>query len=298
MTDERDARSSDVPADLSREREAFVRQFIRKGFELTEGMLQENRELREQIDGLSRENARLRAQVASDDAIRDLLRKIEQLEVERRSLLEKESVLREVEERSVAVEQELHDLANLYIASSHLHSALSVRGVSKHLGELLQQLLGADRWAVYVLEADGERARALVSVGDAPPEVRVGQGALGEAMLTRIERVAELPQPAGTFEAPIVALPLLVRDVCVGIIGIASVFEQKERWAAVDRELLQMLGEQAGLALLTATLFMSWRESATEPKNTARWALANVHEYAARGSESNKPFTRERGSDV
>ena len=87
--DERDRRDSEHPADLTREREAFVRQFLRKGVEVTESLLEENKEIREQISRIRDENTRLRAHVASDDAIRDLLRKIEQLEHERRSLLAK-----------------------------------------------------------------------------------------------------------------------------------------------------------------------------------------------------------------
>src|SRR5262245_40295320 len=122
--DEREDRSSDAPVDLSRERETFVRTFLRKGVELTEGLIEDNKVLRSQVIEAQREIARLRAQVASDDAIRDLLRKIESLEGERRELLERSNELmestRRSEHRNVEVEQELHDLANLYIASSHL----------------------------------------------------------------------------------------------------------------------------------------------------------------------------------
>ena len=137
-SDERSDRASDRPADLSREREAFVRQFLRKGVELTESLIEDNKALRADLAEAQREIARLRAQVASDDAIRDLLRKIEALEVERNRLLERSTALEEStrrsETRNFEVEQELHDLANLYIASSHLHSTLSVKPCLKPVG--------------------------------------------------------------------------------------------------------------------------------------------------------------------
>ena len=85
-----ETRESEKPVDLTRERESFVRQFIRRGVELTEGLLEENERLRTRIEQLQEQNGLLRAQIASDDAIRDLLRKIETLESDlRRADLER-----------------------------------------------------------------------------------------------------------------------------------------------------------------------------------------------------------------
>src|SRR5690606_12012663 len=139
--------------------------------------------LREQLAQAQNENTRLRAQVASDDAIRDLIRTIDRLEDERRQLLARSSELqestKETEHRNLEVEQELHDLANLYIASSHLHSTLSVRGVMRHLNELLQQLVGAEVFVIYLLDPDRKTARPVSQDGVDPSElspVRLGEG--------------------------------------------------------------------------------------------------------------------------
>ncbi|MBX3274077.1 MAG: GAF domain-containing protein [Sandaracinaceae bacterium] len=258
---ERDGvRESEKPVDLTRERESFVRQFIRRGVELTEGLIEENERLRARLAALEEENGLLRAQIASDDAIRDLLRKVETLERERRELLDRSSRLeessRETQDKHFQVEQELHDLANLYIASSHLHSTLSVRGVMRHLCELLQQLVGAEVFAIYLragerlipLGADGVELAAL-------PSLHPAEGVLGEVLLTGLPRIAETPQPAGSLEAPVAAIPLMARDVSVGAIAIASVFEQKSSWAEVDRELFHLLGSQAATALIAANLY-------------------------------------------
>ncbi len=256
----RDRRESDLPVDLSRERESFVRQFLKQGVEFTESLLEENKELHAQLAELREQNTLLRSQVASDDAIRDLLRKIESLENERCELLERSTRLEETskenQDRNVEVEQELHDLANLYIASSHLHSTLSVRGVMRHLCELLQQLVGAELFAIYLLR--GERAVPIGADGtelaSLEPIVR-GEGMLGEVMMTGMPRIAPNPQPGGTIASPIAAIPLMVRDSAVGAISIATVFAQKPSWAAVDRELFKLIGAHAATALIAANLY-------------------------------------------
>lgn len=259
---QRGQRTSDVPVDLTRERETFVRQFLRKGVELTETVLEENKTLHDKLNAAQREIAMLRAQVASDDAIRDLIKKIESLETERNKLLEKstelEETTRQKETRNVEVEQELHDLANLYIASSHLHSTLSVRGVVKHLKELLQQLVGADIYAIYLMDGDGDVAHPLACDGielSALSPVTKGEGMVGEVLMTGIAKVSERWEQGGTLEEPLAAIPIMVRDQAVGAIAVATVFEQKEQWAAVDHELFKLLGSHAATALIAANLY-------------------------------------------
>lgn len=261
-SDERTHRSSDAPVDLSQERESFVRQFLRKGVELTEGLLEENKVLVDKLQELQQENARLRAQIASDDAIRDLIRKIDRLEAERNELLTRstqlEATKQESEVRNTQVEQELHDLANLYIASHHLHTTLSVRGVVHRLVELLQQLVGAEVCAIYLMDKGGKTAFAIGADGvekDEVAEVIVGEGPVGEVMMTGLAYIQEDISEAGTLERPLVAIPLMVRDKAVGAIAVARVFEQKSVWAAVDHELFKLLGSHAGNALVAANLF-------------------------------------------
>jgi len=267
-SEERNRRESDVPVDLSRERESFVRQFLKQGVELTENLLEENKALHSQLSELRQQNALLRAQVASDDAIRDLLRKIETLETERRTLLDRSTQLEETskenQDRNVEIEQELHDLANLYIASSHLHSTLSVRGVMRHLCELLQQLVGAELFAIYLLR--GEEAIAIGADGielTALKSIPQGEGVVGEVMMTGVPRINDKPQPGGTLETPVASIPLMVRDTAVGVIAIATVFAQKPVWAAVDRELFKLLSSHAATALIAANLYAKEPGAAT-----------------------------------
>jgi hypothetical protein len=263
--EERLARTSDVPLDLAKERETFVRSFFKRGVELTESLMHENEELRSRIDDLEQDNAKLRGQIASDDAIRDLLRTIEKLEEERAALLHRseslEATRRSVEGRQEEIEQEVNDLANLYIASHQLHNSLSVRRVIRHLRDLCGQLVGALGFAIYLRDGDDPVVRPIAWEGlgtDDVPSVTVGEGVTGDAFVTGIPHVREAIAAEGgqgTFDDPVAVIPLMVLDRVVGAITIVTMLEQKERWASVDRELLKLLGAQAGIALVAANLF-------------------------------------------
>ncbi|MDQ3034986.1 MAG: GAF domain-containing protein [Myxococcota bacterium] len=281
---DRNRRSSDLPADLTRDREAFVRQFLRKGVEVTESLLEENRDIREQLHRIRDENARLREHVASDDAIRDLLRKIEQLETDRRALLAKSDELdersKQNESRTVEIEQELHDLANLYIASSHLHATLSVRGVMRHLAELLQQLMGSERYAIFLLDQSGTTARPVLTSGldeadvTSLEESSSAEGLIATAITTGIARIRQdVPLRPGTIDDPLAIVPMNVRDVCVGVIVVVSVLAQKETWAAVDHALFELLGSHGGTALIAANQYAS----ASDPRS----ALEGIDRHLA-----------------
>ena len=254
-------RSSDAPVDLVKERETFVRSFLKKGVELTEELLHENVELRDEAARLRQENARLRAQVASDDAIRSLLAKIEELEVEKKSLVTRSEELAEAqasdEGRYVEIERELNDLANLYVASYQLHASLSVRRVTRHLLDMVGQLVGAFSFAIYAVDGEAGVIRPIASEKVAPEEllpVPLGEGPVGEACLTGIAKIPD-KLSNGSIGAPMAVVPLLADGKPVGAITIITMLEQKQGWATVDRELFKLLGAHAGPALVAANLY-------------------------------------------
>ena len=265
MTEERDSgrkrRASDVPVDLAKEREAFVRQFIRRGVELTEELIAENEALRERIAAAEEDNARLRTQVASDDAIRDLVKRIDELEGERRRLLDRSTTLerdrREDETRVEKVEAELSDLANLYIASYQLHASLSLRRVVRHLKDTIGQLVGAYSFVIYVIDPGQNRVVPLgweeLEENEVQP-LPLGEGAVGDVCLTGIPRVRE-DFGEGSLEDPIAIIPLMVGEQPIGAISIVRMLEQKKAWASVDRELFKLVGAHGGTALVAANLF-------------------------------------------
>jgi hypothetical protein len=265
MDDDTTTTGRPVPmqADITREREMFVKNFLRKGVEFTEELLHENEDLRRRLALIENDNAALRAQVKSDDAIRDLLRTVEKLELEKRNLLERSSQLEQAtrrhEGRYAAIEQELNDLANLYVASFQLHSTMRSQHVLQHVKELLAQLVGAERFVVYVLSDDGQSAIPVGSEGIAESElmpVRVGEGHIGGVCATGISSVRQGdPLGEGTLDEPLAVLPMLVDNQTVGVIAILALLEQKHAWVQVDQELFHLLGSHAAAALLSAHLY-------------------------------------------
>ena len=260
-TPKAETRGSDVPLDLAREREAFVRSFLRKGVEYTEDLLKENMELREELQEAARANARLRAQVASDDAIRDLLRTVDKLEQERTELLDRSTELeaaeREVQTRQDAIEQDLSDLANLYIATYQLHASFSPRRVVRHIRDMLGQLIGAHGFVIYVVDEANDVAAPLAFEGldeATVAEVPLGVGPVGEACLTGIRRIREdrFHEPG---DEPIGVIPLMVEGRPVGVVEIRSVLEQKTEWRAMDHQLFELVATQAGAAMIAANLY-------------------------------------------
>jgi GAF domain-containing protein len=215
--------------------------------------------------GLRAENARLRAQVASDDAIRELLRTIEGLESERNALVERSMELehsrRRNDERQAEIEQEVNDLANLYIAAVQLHASLSVRRVVRHVRDMCGQLVGALGFAIYIVDEGKELAHPIAAEaleGTVLEPIPLGQGPIGDACMTGIPRIREASGEAltnGTLTDPVAIIPMTVDGQPIGAVVILSMLGQKEAWASVDRELFQLIGNQAGVALIAANLY-------------------------------------------
>jgi prefoldin subunit 5 len=255
-------RPSDQPADLRAERETFVRNFLHKGVELTEDLIRENQGLEQQVRHLQDDNARLRAQLASNDAIRELLVTIENLERERKSLLnrsdELERAFQQHEQRHTEVENELNDLASLYVASFQLSGTLSVGRVVRHMCELLEQLVGAQSFVIYIVSPDGKRGLPVGSRGQGEvaglPSVSVEDGVIGDVCLTGVPRISD-PQQAGKEGEPIAVLPLVFDTEVVGIIAISKLLPHKRGWVRVDDELFKLLSAHGATALIAANLY-------------------------------------------
>ncbi len=251
------------PEDLKKERDAFIQQFFRKGAQFTEELLKENERLHDRISDLELENSKLRAHLASDEAIRDLLRKIEELEHEKIDLLGRsaraEAVKANFTQMYEEVEGELANFANLYVATSQLHSARSVRNVLRALKELLAQLLGAAAFAVYFISDDGEELVSIASEGVDPADVArlpAKKGPIGRAFASgeiAFDVARDISQPS--IEDPVAIIPLQIDGRVHGVIVIYGTLPQKTEFVTIDRELFKLLGVQAAPALVNARIF-------------------------------------------
>ncbi len=253
---------SDAPGpDLRSERDLFLKNFTR-GSRLTEDFLREVEALHERLRSLESENAGLRAKVEADQAIRELLAKIDRLELEKRELISRfhhaEAKSSEFTVRVQEVETEFANLANLFVASNQLHSSLSPRGVTRRIKEVLAQLVGAERYCMYLANPDHTELVPIAHEGVAGSEltsVKIAGSDLGEALRKGTAAVSDQDPTQGTFQAPAAIIPLTVDEKVVGVIAIFSTLAQKKRFDTVDFELFKLLGQHAAAALISASLF-------------------------------------------
>ncbi|MDB4992674.1 MAG: hypothetical protein JWM74_106, partial [Myxococcaceae bacterium] len=258
---------SNVGADLRTKRDTFVNTFFKKGAELTDELLRENERLRRVQADLDSENAALKTQLRSDEAIRDLLRKIEHLERDKQFLLstvhEQEAISTRFSSRFAEMEEELANMANLYVASYQLHSTLGLASVVRHLKELLAQLVGARAHAFYLASQPGgtgsrdkgDPERELIPVAsdgvaaDRLPRLAVGpesdaksgaEGVIERVFLTGVPFIREPADTPPDEDLPAACVPMRIDDVVVGAIVVYSLLEQKQHFVPVDYELFKM----------------------------------------------------------
>lgn len=273
--------------ELRKERDDFLKAFFRKGVELTEELVRERDMTRQRLLALEEENTRLRAQVASGDAIRELLLKINALEQE------KDRVLLEFRDVQVAsfrqranfseIEEELANLANLYVASYQLHASLEPRSVLQTIKDLLAQFIGAEAFAVYlhIHEADGLVLVASEGVHEGElSTVRPSQGVLGEVFSSGQVRLRDGDPRLGTLEAPVAVIPLRLREQVVGLLVVFRTLEQKHAFIQVDHELMKLLGAQAITALLAAKLFSSQDSNRSPLSSLSDLGILFMAEYS------------------
>ncbi|MEO8902115.1 MAG: GAF domain-containing protein [Polyangiaceae bacterium] len=264
MTNEKRTRGSDSDApapDLKTERDEFLKKFSR-GTQLTEDFLKEHERMQSRLQDLENENAGLRAKVEADQAVRELLQKIDRLEQEKSELVSRfhkaEAITTEFTARVQEVESEFANLANLFVASNQLHSSLSPRGVTRRIKEVLAQLVGAERYAMYLVNPEGEQLIPIASEGVPGSElmpVRIAGTRIGDVLRKGSASVADSDPSLGTFQDPPAVIPLSVDDRVVGTIAIFSTLAQKNKFDTVDFELFKLLGQHAAQALVAASLF-------------------------------------------
>jgi GAF domain-containing protein len=250
------------PPDLRKERDQFLQTFS-KGAKLTEEFIKDYEQMQRRMGELEAENTRLRASLSADTAMRDLMDKIDRLEHEKRELLsryrEAQAVSTQFSARAEEVESEFANLANLFVASNQLHSSMSPRGVTRRIKEVLAQLVGAERYCMYLVNADGSELVPIASegiAGDKLITLRVDNSRVGEVLRTGIAYVDEEGDPSrGTLEQPSAVVPLSVDEKVVGVIAIFATLAQKRKFFTIDFELFKLLGQHAAAALVAASLF-------------------------------------------
>ena len=155
------------------------------------------------------------------------------------------------------IEQQNANLANLYVASYRLHASLDRGEVLDVIHEIIINLIGSEELAVFELEAG--RLKLLSSFGveaAAYAQLPVDDSPIGRTAATGEMYLAE-PPPNST-SAPVSSLttciPLKVGGEVIGVIAVFRMLPQKPVLATIDRELFELLGSHAAMALYCAGL--------------------------------------------
>ena len=248
---------------LTAKREEFLDNFFKRGAHFTTELLGEIDSLRRKVSKLSEENADLRTHLASDDAIRDLLAKIENLEEEKRKLRTRmrdaDDESRNYVDRYSVVEAELDSMANLYVASFQLHSTLAPDGVLSVLEQMLMQFVGAASFAIFLRQpVKGEDLLVPVHAfhydNVQGTTVPWNEGLIGESAATQISHVGD-PSIRREDSEPLACIPMVLGNETVGVIVIYQLLEQKEKFVEIDYELFKLLALHSASAIIGAGLF-------------------------------------------
>jgi hypothetical protein len=254
---------NDDRSELSTRGEEFL-QLFHRGMEFTRELLRENEGLRRRIVELEDEQQNAARNPADWEKLRrELLTKLGGLESEhaslRERLLEVESGSRDFADRYGSIEAENNDLANLYVASYQLHSTLDVDEVLRIIIEIVINLIGAEVFAIYLLDEERQELRAVAAEGielDQVPACRVAEGRLGRAVSEgTIHSFDAEPGGGRDPERPLVCIPLRVEGQVIGAIGILGLLQQKQGFSALDQELFNVLAGHAATAIFAARLY-------------------------------------------
>lgn len=256
MTDKDDDRGSIKRA------EEFL-QLFKKGAEFTQELLKENERLRYQLLQ-GQEGAGVETQpVSSSGEVAALRQRILELEQEKQEIHER---IKQVEaenldfaNRYVEIEAENNQLANLYIASYQLHSTLDFREVLQVISEIIINLIGAEQFAILLLEEKSGKLQAVAAEGldlDELPGGTIGKGVIGEAAASgKNYFVEDIESYQFNLESPLVAIPLKIKEQGIGVVVIYRLLVQKHRFAEVDYELFTLLAGHAATAIFSSNLY-------------------------------------------
>lgn len=241
--------------------EKFLELF-NKGKEFTEELLRDNRRLRYRVAELETEQSGLSAEEL--EKLRDQVRALaEENQRMQERYLEVEEENKDFASRYMEIEEQNNNLANLYVASYQLHSTLDFREVIQIVQEIVINLVGAEVFAILLLDEKTNELRAIASEGeDVLPAVerisiRLGEGLLGEAAKSGDSYYVNDDASADsiTIERPLAAIPLKIKEHVIGLIVIYKLLQQKEAFTAVDFELFSLLAAHAATAIFASKLY-------------------------------------------
>lgn len=235
-------------------------QALLEGHRLAAGVESENAELAARVSALERELAEVRAER------RDPMRappegastEADQIRMLQQALRQQETECAQVNEEMDRLSQQNTNYLSLYVASSQLHSTTDFENVIRSIQEIIINLIGADQFAFYLLDAERREFKRVASEGERDPADEVIPFA--DNLLSRVARsetlcldIKESDLPSGAL--PIAVLPLCVGHEPIGLIVLFQLLVQKSDFDEFDMELFNLLAAHAASALASSLSF-------------------------------------------
>ena len=167
-------------------------------------------------------------------------------------------------EHHAVVQSQNSNLENLYVATSRLHGSLKREEVLDVIEEIVVNLIGSAELAILEVDSNTRQIRVQRARGVNPvplESIVLGEGKLGRALASGREFICSEQSSVAASEelkpgeANLTAcVPLQVCGSVTGAIAIYRLLDQKPGLEPLDLELLELLGELAGVALYAAAL--------------------------------------------
>lgn len=248
-------------SNISKKADEFL-QIFKRGEEFTKDLIKENERLRFRIAQL--EESIEKSQ--NEGRTRLYEERIKMLEEELNSILDRykktEEENKDFASKYIEVEAENNMLANLYVASYQLHSTLDFNEVLRIVIEIIINLIGAEKFAIFLMDEKTNELLAVASEGLPTgefPKVKTGEGIIGKVAKEGDSYFQENTTDISTTKfdpaSPVVCIPLKIKEHVIGVISIYSLLEQKTAFSNIDYELFNLLAGHAATAVFSSKLY-------------------------------------------
>jgi len=161
-------------------------------------------------------------------------------------------------ESYLGIERQNANLANLYVASYRLHGTLDREELYLAIQEILSNLIGCEEAGLFEVAAEAAKLKLIASFGiEREPwlELPLGEGIIGQSAVTGEIFIG----PSGAARSPreehlTVSLPVTLDGRVIAVIALFRLLSHKGELTEIDRELLDLLANQAGTALYCTKL--------------------------------------------
>jgi hypothetical protein len=167
--------------------------------------------------------------------------------------------------------QENNTLFKLYIASHRLHSTLALGEVLDVISEIILNLVGAEAYSIQFFDEPSGQLLPVIVQGierDAVKPVKIGEGLIGNAVISHQSYALNAVSPGGTLDAdcPLAVIPLRTNQSLVGAVVLYRLLSHKPELRDVDFQLFDYMGTHAAMALNSAQLYTASERKVSKMK--------------------------------